>query len=491
MEKTVKLLAWAAVVVPVLIAGRSMGGQTFSQTASEDQSTLKPLFFRCPNSSADYTCNFTPFDRVHNTINGNPNASSAPEYRDVVENIVSSKVLISGSVVQIYNSNLSVDNCEKYDWKIVAQAKESANIIIYGPSDVGAGMCGRPDPANPVGSVFLISLPVTIEWAEVTAFTGQTDDPMRKGPSPAPSVIFKEFKNCQGEVVAPTIQPCDLGKWPVRWLYNSAWFFYNPLTQPGSMQATINLSPVLGGGSQKLSYDLQLNPAFHLGPGWLGLPVTFEKDSNIKANLDSLTAALSYDLKFVKNPNFTNIGHFTVRKPQMQARVGTEFAPTRPRDLNFVEGETVKLPFVFTFHRQPSALTFFPVAGIEAGKSLVSHLPGQDGIFRGVAGADASFRWPFDITHNFLGDKPITVEYSYRMRWLASDEPFTDVANGGKEIMSDQRRSYWRGSLNAPLSSNFQFKLTVQHGSLPPDFHALDYSLSLGFTLTTSGATEH
>jgi hypothetical protein len=189
-----------------------MDGQTFPVAMPEGQAILKTLFFRCPNASADYTCSFTPFDRVHNTINGNPNAPSAPEYKDVVENIVNSKVLISGSVLQIYNSNLSVDNCEKYDWKIVAQAKESANIIIYGPSDVGAGMCGRPDPANPIGSVFLISLPVTIEWAEVTAFTGQTDDPMRKGPSPAPSVIFKEFKNCQGKVVAPTIQPCDIGK---------------------------------------------------------------------------------------------------------------------------------------------------------------------------------------------------------------------------------------------------------------------------------------
>lgn len=489
MLKAVRLLAWT--VVLVLIAGQNMHGETSPTAVTEDQPTLRTLFFRCPNASPNYICTFLPFDRVKNTINGNQDAAQAPEYRDVVESIVSSKVLISGTVLKVYNSNLSVDDCEKYDWKIVAQAKESANVIVYGSSDVGAGMCGRPDPANPIGSVFLIALPVTLEWAEVTAFNGQADDPMRKGPSPAPSVTVKEFKNCEGDPVVPTIQPCDIGKWPVRWLYNSAWLFYNPLTQPGSMQVTINLSPVLGGGSQKLSYDMQINPGFHVGPGWLGVPVTFEKDSNIKANLDSLTAAVSYDLRFVKNPNFTDLGPVTVRKPQLQFRVGPEFAPTRPRDLNFVQGETVKVPFVLTFHRQPSAITFFPVIGLEAGKSLVSHFAGQDGILRGVAGADASFRWPFDITHNFLGDKPITVDYSYRMRWLANDAPFTDVANGGKELLSHQRRSYWRGSLNAPLSSTFQFKLTVQHGSLPPDFHALDYSLSLGFTFTTSGTTEH
>jgi hypothetical protein len=71
--------------------------------------------------------------------------------------------------------------------------------------------------------------------------------------------------------------------------------------------------------------------------------------------------------------------------------------------LNFVGSSFVKLPIVRTFHRQPSAFTVFPVAGIEGGKAIHSHVTGVDSsILRGVAGGDASFRWPFDVYAQFL-----------------------------------------------------------------------------------------
>ncbi|HEY1938514.1 MAG TPA: hypothetical protein VGJ33_11320 [Candidatus Angelobacter sp.] len=483
---------WFEALVAAPIAGQEIPQKTLPCANPESASRL--LIKKQINAS----CEVIPFDRLQNKINKQaPDDAYADvvERRDIVESIKSSKVLISGSLLRVKLAGYSPESCEAYDWKIVAQGKESPSVVIYGASDVGAGMCGK----NESGATFLVAIPLDAIWAEITPFIARNHDPMHKGPSAAPSAQnpASSPKNCNGEddpSATSTIEPCDRNDWPVRWLYNTAFLFYNPFTQPGSAQGTISVSPVLGGGSQKLSYDLQFNPIVHIPGGWIGLPVTFEKDSNVKANLDSLTMGLSYEVRFVKTPNWAIVGdpdRFTIRKPQLQFRIGPELAPTSPRDLNLMGGITLRVPFAFSFHRQPSSVTFFPVLGIEDGQNIKSHLVVSDTIIRGVAGADASFRWPFDLTHNFFGDKPVTIDYSYRMRWLANDEPMTDVADGGSEIVSHRRHSYWRSSLNAPLSANFQFKLTVQHGSLPPDFRILDYSLNLGLTFTNPGTTEH
>ena len=159
--------------------------------------------------------------------------------------------------------------------------------------------------------------------------------------------------------------------------------------------------------------------------------------------------------------------------------------------MNLVEAETVRLPFIFSFHRQPSALALTPILGLEEGSHMQTHLVEGDHILRGIAGADASYLWPYNVFHNLLGEKPITLAFSYRVRWLASPEPVTDVANKGTEMASTGTRSYWRASLIEPLSSYLQFKVTVQHGGLPPDFRLLAYSLNLGLTFTNPGGSEY
>jgi hypothetical protein len=483
---------WACMLFMSVIAG-------VDKALAED---APPTTFSCRESKLSSGCEVIAFDRAANTIQGR--VITDLKNRDIVDSIVASKALLKGTVVSITPSHLTLLNCEKSDWKIVTQTEESASVIVYGPSDIGSGVCGKVDPNadDNSNSTFLIALPVHVIWAKVTRYIGSIHDPMRKGPGRANSAQPKNLKDCEGEEESPThivtknIKHCDNHDNTLLLIfYGKPWLFFNPLTRPGAAQYSITFSPVIGGGNQKLSYDIQVNPAFYVGKSsWIGFPITFEKDSNTSANLDSLTAAVSYDFRVVKNPNWfeTEESGFIIRKPQFQLRAGPEFAPTRPRDLNFVEAEIIRLPLTLSIYRQPSAITLFPVVGLEEGRSLVAHLSAADGtIFRRVAGADASFRWPFDITHNFFGEKPVTVDFSYRMRWLSTDEPTTDVADKGPEVVSHQRHSYWRGSLNAPLSANFQFKLTVQHGSLPPDFHALDYSLGLGFTFTPSGSTEH
>jgi hypothetical protein len=41
-----------------------------------------------------------------------------------------------------------------------------------------------------------------------------------------------------------------------------------------------------------------------------------------------------------------------------------------------------------------------------------------------VLGVDGSVRSPYNITRNFLGDRAITVDFSYRVRQLYYAEPF-------------------------------------------------------------------
>jgi hypothetical protein len=437
-------------------------------------------------------CEVVYFDRYADKIwfaGGSPNGMSSTDvynagHKDWTAAILGSKVLLSGSIlaVNVGSPGETKQNfCQSLDWKVVTQGKESANVLIFGPADFGPGMC--------TDTQFLIVLPVHVLWAEVTAFNGRID-PTRKAPA---AYADKPLSiDCASSVVL-----CDRAHWPSSWFYKTR-YVYNLATQPGSSQGTISYSPVIGGGSgsPKLTYDVQLSSAGQVGPGWLGVPLVFEKDSNPAANLDALLTGVSYDLRPVIDPNFKTTAHFSLRKPQYQLKSFVEFAPTKSlpsntHDLNLVESETARIPFVFNFNRQPSALVMTPILGLEEGSHIQTHLAEGDHVFRGLAGGDVSYLWPYNLLHNLLGDKPITLAFSYRARWVASPEPLTDVANKGTEISSTRTRSYWRASLIEPLSSYVQFKVTVQHGGIPPDFRLLAYSLNLGLTFTNPGSSEY
>ena len=97
----------------------------------------------------------------------------------------SSKAMFTGSILDVdLPDGANEANCKSYDWKIVAQPRESPNVLIYNPSDVGAGVC--------VGSKFVIALPVRVLWADVTGFP-QKPDPQRSGPADVAT-----FKDCWG-----------------------------------------------------------------------------------------------------------------------------------------------------------------------------------------------------------------------------------------------------------------------------------------------------
>jgi hypothetical protein len=77
------------------------------------------------------------------------------------------------------------------------------------------------------------------------------------------------------------------------------------------------------------------------------------------------------------------------------------------------------------------------------------------------------------------------------MRWLAYEEPFTDVANNGAEMLVGGRRSFLRGSFIEPLTPNLQFQVTLLRGSLPPDFRFLGNTVVIGLTFANPGSSEH
>ncbi len=200
-----------------------------------------------------------------------------------------------------------------------------------------------------------------------------------------------------------------------------------------------------------------------------------------------------------------------------------------PRDLNFVGGLMFRSPIIINPVRQnnvkqPEQIALAPVAGLEGGFRAISHdigtlcpsqLPGQYAtatgntaatgtlcvapphyIFRVVVGVDASARVPYNFTRSFLGDRPLTVDFSYRMRRLYSAEPVFDVSRNPfafttPEGVAAGGRPYTRITFIAPFSAYLQARATWQRGALPPLFQYVGSEVALGLTFSNPGSSEH
>jgi len=397
-----------------------------------------------------------------------------------VNAVNSSKALATGSIIDFeLPDGATQANCANYDWKFVTQVEESPNILIYNPGDVGPGIC--------FGNHFVIALPVTVLWVDVTGFV-QTLDPQRTGPA-----SLAAYKDCYGNNAPQSIAPCDRDTWPMEWLYRLTWL-YTHFGQAGTAQGTISLPTLVGQGARQLTYDVQADPAWKAGPGWINVPLIFEKSTSPGSNLNSLLVGAAYDVHFLRNPNFMSskrFSPFVVRKPQFRFQSGTEIAPTAPHDLNWMQSITVKWPLVFTARKQPSLFTIYPVMGFEGGSHIETHLPEKGAPLRGLAGGDASYRVPFTWTHNFFGGTPITLDYTFRVRWLVNPEPTTNIANNGAQTLSAGTHIFSRSTLTVPATQNLQFQLTYLRGGLPPEFAMLGNTVSVGLTFTNPGSSEH
>ena len=443
-----------------------------------------------------------------------------PDLGYAVYAILNSKVSLTGTMIK----QKVEDDCKDRDWYVVAQAKESANVVIYGPGDTGGGVC--VGDANKPATLFL-AIPVTAVWAEVTGYRnvpriipisdaykqrGVGKDPLRKAPKTlfihkAPNSDPDKVETCDdshdiSQSESYWIEVCDRHTAPpiVRGYYRNAWL-YNRLTGPSVGSATISYSPVIGNlGSLTFGFDVLGNTNTKVGRGWFGGYFLLEKSATQKANLDALGAGLSYDLPIYQTLPSPSRGYLSapfVREPRVLITAGAEEAPTTPHDVNGLQSATVRLPAVLNLRKQPSSVTFFPVAGVELAEHVATHVLGESSNqIRYLAGADASLRFPFQLTHALFGDKPITIDYSYRNRWLKNPEPFSNYGVPGlttapQEVLTKERQPYVRTSFIMPLTAFLQFKVTAQHGSLPPNFHALGWAVQVGISISNTSSVEH
>lgn len=484
----------------------------------------------------------------------------------VIQAINGSNVFISGSVL----IREDVHDCKYWSLTVVAQTTDSSNILIYGPPEASAFCFFGPADAGTSTGTLLIVLPAHAIWANVYGNPANVNDPAWK-----PIAEPKEYACWTGgpdTKLSRSIVPCDRhyqkpvsqytdeqSNFFTRLIYTppAAWL-YNRLTQPGVSQGSLSFAPFALGIKQ--TWDVQTYASTRLGPGWIGLPFTYEFDHTQRDNLNSLTAALMYDLRFddkrqywlAAGPagcgrHFSPLSRTTlnscqdttpeilVRPLEFSVRYGPEWAPAklkcptpsdpcqipgqRPlRDLNMVAGAMFRLPVIVNpvradWARQPGQFSFVPVSGIETGNRLEGHTistgfengvpvtatvePGL--IFRWVYGFDASIRWPYNFTRNFLGSRPLLVDASYRIRVLYMDEPITNLNTGlyaggspkVPELQYPSGRSYMRVTFIAPFSAYLQMRLSWQHGSLPPAFWYVDNEVTMGITFANPGASEH
>jgi hypothetical protein len=495
------------------------------------------------NSESKEACTLTRFDRINNWIKDEKlPVDHTYKYPSRVWAINGSKVIYSGTII----SAPAGTDCSDNDWRVALLSEESSSVLIYGPADISE-YCdsARGHPETP--RVMLV-VPVLVIWAQVFHYPGNLGDPLRKVPGKAAAPAKYCGATIETNDPRPTddpnadkrpggIKPCDAESGPMQHFYHNFWgrswgAIYNPLTQPGTSQGTISFSPAIGSKptgnllclsagrppgclstlkapAQSMSFDVQLYPSAKKGPGWIGLPVYFEKASATTANFDSLSIAVSYDWRpldhgksrYLAWPNRVawhdvngsprDLPRLSIRPPEFMIKCGPEFATAKPHDINLVAGATVRVPILLDIHSYPSAISIFPVVGIEGGDHIHSHLTQTDDILRKVVGYDASLRVPFILTHAFLGDKPAMVDFSWRTRYLSYPEPFTDYVSGIQETLTKQQRSYWRGDFIVPISTLVQFKVTVLHGGLPPDYAYLGYNVNIGFTFANPGYSEH
>jgi hypothetical protein len=491
-------------------------------------------------------CKMTYFDRVDDLIYPavmhKPEVNQDPKHNLNYVGIIrgaGTKVLYSGTILEVTyrreDGGMDVKNapepdvenlpkvgiCSHLDWRVVAMARESSNILIYGPADISE-FCNFDNRITVV-------LPVTVIWAELYSSKANLRDPFRKAPGKItaasdtdaycgdyfefPAYVKDEFDQLT------EIRPCDRYSW-IKFMYNPpAGPIWNSWTQPGASQGTISFTPAIGkvpntiGGppgekapSEALTFDVQEYPSQMWGYGYIGFPIVFEKASAPTANLNSLVFGISYDIPLAAHHTKLN-PHSGIdstggpwrlfpRPPDFRLQYGPELAVSTPHDLNVTGALSARFPIVLNMPRQPSVITIFPSIGIEAGNHVVTHIingqqPESNPIFRQVYGWDSSLRVPFIVTHAFLGDKPTTIDFAWRTRRLSYAEPFTDYVSGVAETLAKHPQSYWRGSWIVPFSQLAQFKVTVQHGGLPPDFDYLGYSVNLGLTLGNPGYSEH
>lgn len=481
--------------------------------------------------------------------------TGGPLQKPITDAIDGSKVLFSGSVI----FRKKVTACESLSWTVVTQTVDSSNNLIYAAPDITV-FCTEDH-------TLLIVLPVHAIWADVYSFPASTKSSAWQPLNEPPPARYCKAGHQFGSV-DPSIFDCDFRP---GWYSKSEGWVYNRLALPGVSQGSISVTP--WAAATKATWDVQLYGATRVWGGYVGAQLMYEHDRKLADDFNSLTGALTYDVRIRNaNPFWLCSKSFDLAKGkacdppsrdtppflglrplELNFRGGVEESPSLdtnqkgiylPEALNGVLGALLRVPFVVSpklpGFKNPvvSQLTLTPVAGLEGGRRLISNpicaqfptsgsttcaasVPQPAGsagcssetqqlgitcqqpqsIFRRVAGVDASLRWPYQFTRLIFGDRPATIDFSYRARWLDYAEPFFNdtwavrnsmhASSAFPEIESKGERSYTRVTLIVPASPYVQYRVTWQHGSLPPLFQYVGSEATVGISFSNPGLSEH
>jgi|ERR1019366_8051442 hypothetical protein len=102
------------------------------QLSAQQLNAYQPTF--CDKDTAKAICTITKFDRVANTIGGNPVVKTTDPHQVWAINSPASKILYSGTLVSAPYPDEPLANgrrdCSDSDWRLVVLSEESSNVLI-------------------------------------------------------------------------------------------------------------------------------------------------------------------------------------------------------------------------------------------------------------------------------------------------------------------------------------------------------------------------
>ena len=281
---------------------------------------------------------------------------------------------------------------------------------------------------------------------------------------------------------------------------------------PGATNVQVGWSPSFN-GPQKVGvysndeYLLNIPNKYQNSNQWIGISSLIDRDNRGAQNPNSTINTLTY-MAFLPTPkhpcksdergetltkeskgDLYDCRGFKIRPAIVTVKSGAEYALDSGA-LNQINSIGVRVPFAFG---SVSYFTMSPTVGFEAGRNFATDakLPVSTGVFRWLAGTDASFRFPVPFKW-LLGTKPYTLSGTFRARFPRTSEEFSTVYNSMTQYTTDRRtRLYGRATLSVPLSKILAVSVLYQYGDLPPAFLFFGHTLSISLTATSPTDYEH
>ena len=384
------------------------------------------------------------------------------------------------------------NHCSQMEIVVVGLTKQSPNVVIFGPSDIGTifttGTTAATDTCQ-------ITVSGTFIWQQVNA---------RRSPTATDSyqVTTKVCGRNSHDANSSTSETVPV---PLR-------IFATAFTQPGAFQASFKYSPGLNGSADQISTDIDFSPSWKTRVGWIGMSERYKYDSRPNQNPDALISSLTLQERFQScswysigtpstcpgpTPTSAPLLGLTIRPIQTDLRlVSFEYAPATAYG-NLITAGRIGLPFIFTIHHQPSAFTFTPSLGMDIGGNLfgapIPHIPST--IVRGTPGGDASLRISYEKLTKYLDKKPITITAKYRAFIPARDELLTTLPSGSGGVpvytLSSKTRHFAQSDVSIPLTKYVSAGFSYLFGSLPPSFRQFDHNIQISIKAQSQADYEH